>query len=141
MFGGLFGENRKNALIRELLEMRMRAAGFDDIEHRLRVKQLGKMELLGSPEATLVWIIEAVIKNEKRGAQLFQTLQLVEGQRKPRGDYLRFNEILSEADHGNPGTALFDYCYYRLELEHYGVVTPEQCLQAIGTAIHEIKDW
>jgi hypothetical protein len=42
MFNFLFGGKQKLELIRELLEKRMREEGFDDMDSRLQVKQLGK---------------------------------------------------------------------------------------------------
>ena len=41
MFDFIFGGKRKLELIRELLEQRMKEEGFDDIDSRLRVKELG----------------------------------------------------------------------------------------------------
>lgn len=49
MFDFLFGGKRKLELIRELLEQRMRDLGFDDMESRLKVKELGNVELMGTP--------------------------------------------------------------------------------------------
>ena len=43
MFDFMFGGKRKLELIRELLEQRMREEGFDDMDSRLKVKELGKL--------------------------------------------------------------------------------------------------
>ena len=57
MFDFAFGGKRKLELIRELLEQRMREEGFDDMDSRLQVKQLGKLQLLGTPEGGIVTIV------------------------------------------------------------------------------------
>lgn len=142
MFGGLFGEKRKIALIRELLEIRMVAAGFGSLEYRLQIKEMSNFKLLGMPECTLVSILEAVVKNQRRGALLFEILQAIETARKSTGsDYKRFNEILQEAAHGNGDVAVFAYCAYRMEVEHYGVVTEDQLLESFALCSHEIMSW
>lgn len=63
MFEFVVGGKRKLELIRELLEQRMREEGFDDMGSRLRVKELGKLQLLGTPEGAIVTIVETVFKS------------------------------------------------------------------------------
>lgn len=66
MFDFLFGGKKKLELIRELVEQRMRDVGFDDMDSRLKVKQLSNLQLMGTPEAAIVTIIEATLKMQQR---------------------------------------------------------------------------
>ena len=65
MFDIIFGGKKKLNLTRELVEQRMRSSGFDDLESRLQVKNLSNLQLLGTPEAAVISIIEVTLKLQK----------------------------------------------------------------------------
>ena len=120
MFDFFFGGKDKLELIRELLEQRMRALGFDDIDSKLKVKQLGNMQLIGTPEGTLVSIIETVVKLQKSGVLIWQIIDKLENHRRSTGhDANEFNYIMKIANSAQTaGDAVPMYCKYRLDLEY-----------------------
>ena len=85
MFDFAFGGKRKLELIRELLEQRMREEGFDDMDSRLKIKELGRLQLIGTPEGAIVTIVETVIKSQKQGALLTSILSSIENHRNSLG--------------------------------------------------------
>lgn len=140
-FDFLFGGQRKLSLIRELLEQRMRDLGFDDMESRLKVKELGNVELMGTPEAAIVTIIETVVKLQRQGLFIGQILLSIENHRKSlEQDDLTFAEIMSVASGSaeEAGTAIPVYCFYRINLEHPGRMTEEQFGNAFMQATKEL---
>lgn len=142
MFDFVFGGKRKLELIRELLEQRMREQGFDDMDSRLQVKELGNMQLLGTPEGAIVTIIETVIKSQKQGALLASILSSIENHRKKLGSNPHeFAEIINIARGPQSGESVGVYCYYRLNIEHPGRVSVEQCMSALEQCAQEIASW
>lgn len=142
MFEFMFGGKRKIELIRELTEQRMREEGFDDMDSRLRVKQLGKLQLMGIPEGAIVTIVETVIRMQKRGALLSQILPSIENHRKSLGSNPQaFSEILEVAQGPQAGDSIGMYIYYRLTIEHPGRVSVEQCIRALDQSAMEISSW
>jgi hypothetical protein len=139
MFDFAFGGKRKLELIRELLEQRMREEGFDDMDSRLQVKQLGKLQLLGTPEGGIVTIVETVTKSQRQGALLASILSSVENHRKSLGsDPHEFAEIMKLARGPQAGDSVVAYCFYRLNIEHPGRVSIEQCMRALTQCVPEI---
>ncbi len=142
MFDFMFGGKRKLELIRELLEQRMREEGFDDMDSRLRVKELGKLELLGTPEGGIVTIVETVVKSQRQGALLASILLSIENHRSSLGsDPQEFNEVLELARGPQAGHSVGAYCFYRLNIEHPGRVSMEQCMRALDQCAQEISSW
>jgi len=142
MFDFMFGGKRKLELIRELIEQRMREEGFDDMDSRLRVKQLGKLQLMGTPEGAIVTIVETVMKLQKQGALLGQILSSIENHRKSLGsDPQEFAEILEVAQGPQAGNSVGMYVYYRLNIEHPGRVSVDQCMSALDQSAMEISSW
>ncbi len=142
MFDFVFGGKRKLELVRELLEQRMREEGFDDMDSRLRVKQLGNLQLLGTPEGGIVTIVETVIKSQKQGALLTSILSSIENHRKGLGsDPYDFAEIMKLASGPQAGDSVGAYCFYRLNIEHPGRVSIEQCMRALEQCSQEIASW
>jgi hypothetical protein len=135
MFDFLFGGKKKLELIRELLEQRMRNHGFDDIKSRLKVKQLSNSELLGTPEAAIVTIIETVIKMQSQGMILSQILEAIESHRSSLGhNPEQFGTIIDLARGEDAGSAVAIYTFYRINLEAPGRVTEDQFVNAFGQA-------
>ena len=142
MFDFVFGGKRKLELIRELLEQRMREEGFDDMDSRLEVKSLGRMQLLGTPEGAIVTIVETVLKSQQQGILLGQILTSIEDHRKSLGsNSAQFSEIFDMANGPQGGASVGVYCYYRLAMEHPGVVSESQCLRALEQCAQEIATW
>ena len=136
------GKNKKSALIRELLELRMAEEGFADTKDKLRIKSLGKFALLSTPEGTIVTIIETVIKLQKRTASLHQILHSIENHRKRIGhSHEHFDKILESSMSDTPGMSVIYYCIYRISLEYPGILTDEQVLKASEKATSKISDW
>jgi hypothetical protein len=142
MFDFIFGGKRKLELIRELLEQRMREEGFDDMDSRLRVKELGKLQLLGTPEGGIVTIIETVVKSQRQGALLASILLSIENHRKSLGSNPQeFAEIINMASGPQVSDSVGAYCHYRLNIEHPGRVSIEQCMRALDQCAKEIASW
>jgi hypothetical protein len=60
MFG--FGRGQKrNALVKEMVETRLRLRGQDEVQNRLFIKSLGTFAAMSLPEATIAAIIEAAV--------------------------------------------------------------------------------
>lgn len=142
MFDFIFGGKRKLELIRELLEQRMREEGFDDMDSKRRLKELGKFQLLGTPEGGIVTIVETVIMSQRKGALLASILLSIENHRRSLGsDPQEFNEILELAKGPQAGHSVGAYCFYRINIEHPGLVSMEQCMRALVQCAQEISSW
>ena len=140
MFDFMFGGKRKLERIRERVEQRMREAGFDDMDSKLRVKQLGKIQLMGTPEGAIVTIVETVIKMQKRMVLLGQILSSIENHRRSLGsDPQEFSKILKVAQGPEAGNSVGMYVYYRLNIEHPGRVSVDQCMNSVGQSAMEIS--
>jgi hypothetical protein len=136
MFEFLFGGKRKLELIRELLEQRMREAGFDDLESRLKVKELNNTLLSGTPEAAIVTIVETTLKMQKQGILLFNILSAMENHRGSLGRNAdTFNEILQVSRGPDAGYAVPMYIHYRVNLEAPGRMSADQIERAIAQCI------
>lgn len=141
MFEFLFGGKRKMELIRELLEQRMRNAGFTDMDSRLKVKELGNIQLIGTPEGTIVTIIENVLQLQKQGMFIGQILDAIENQRKSTGQNpSEFREIREMASGSieDAGNAIPVYCFYRMNVEYPGRITEEEFGNAFMQATQEL---
>ena len=136
------GLGKRNALVRELLEQRMRASGFDDMGARLKVKEMGTFKLMGVPEGTLVNILETIIREQSRGALLVDIIKGIENRRRRAGGMpAEFNDILRETIGPNPANAVYLFCEYRMVVEHYGVMDADQVAEAINIASPIIATW
>jgi hypothetical protein len=116
----------------------MRDIGFDDMEHRLKVKEMGNFQLMGTPEGTIVTIIENVFKLQKQGLMIGQILMAIENQRKSTGQNLvEFREILNVASGSidEAGSAIPIYCFYRMNVEYPGKVNEDQFMNAFAQAV------
>ncbi len=140
MFDFMFGGKRKLALIRELIEQRMQSLGIDDIEHRLKIKEMNKFELLGTPEATLVTIVGNVLKLQESGMFISQILESIEAQRRlfsKRQNISEFMEILNLASgtSEDAGAAIPIFCFYRMNVEHPNKMSEDQFMNAFIQAV------
>jgi hypothetical protein len=140
MFDFLFGGKRKIELIKELLEQRMREAGFTDIDSRIKVKSLGNLELTGTPEGAVVIIIETVMKMQRQGALLGQILSSIENHRKRLGQEPGdFNEILKISRGSQAGASVPMYVHYRIGIEAPGRMSDDQINRAIELTVSELR--
>jgi hypothetical protein len=136
MFDFLFGGKRKLELIRELTEQRMREVGFDDMHHRIQVKQLSNLQLISTPEGTIVTILESVLKMQRQGLLLVQILNSIESHRRSTGhDPNTFAEIIALARGQNAGDSVPMYVLYRVNLEAPGRMTEDQVFSAMNHAM------
>jgi hypothetical protein len=137
MFDFIFGGKRKLELIRELLEQRIREVGFNDMESRLKIKEMSNFQLIGTAEGTIVTIIEMVLKMQKQGHFIRGIIETIENQRKGLGQDLgAYLEILKYTS-GTPeqaGQAIPEYCLYRVNLEYPGQMTEDQFANAFVQA-------
>lgn len=137
MFDFLFGGKRKLAFIRELLEQRR-----EEIGYRSEVRGMGKLQLLSTPEGTIVTIIETIIGLQKRGMLLHQILSSIENYRKRTGhNHNGFDEILKLSMGDLPGASVPAYCNYRILLEHHGCLTDEEVENIIEKTVLEMRGW
>jgi len=136
----MFGISRRNALIRELLEQRMRTSGFDDMSARLKVKEMGYFELKGSPEATIISILDDIIGEQRRNVPLVETIKRIEKNRRVSGNPA-FNEILRMVNVYEFKVVVSGYCGYRVIVEHHGVMTSDQIRAAVLIASPSIATW
>jgi hypothetical protein len=137
MFDFMFGGKRKLELIRELLEQRTREIGFNDMESRLKIKEMSNFQLIGTAEGTIVSIIEIVLKMQKQGHFIRNIIETIENQRKGLGQNLdEYLEIL-KITRGTPeqaSEAIPEYCFYRINLEYPGQITEDQFANAFMKA-------
>ena len=137
VFEFMLGGKKKLELIRELLEQRMMDEGYTDMEFKLHIKQMGNLQLLSTPEANLVTIIQTVLRMQKSGALLVTILKTIEDQRKPLGqDPAEFYDILQIAgDVRTSGDAFVFYCKYRMDVETGGIMSEDQFIRAMEQAM------
>lgn len=137
MFDFLFGGKKKIELIRELLEQRMADNGYSELTYRLKIKQMGNLQLIGTPEGSLVTILAIVIDGQKSGMSLYQILESIEKNRRKIGqDFAEYFSILNMTK-GTPeqaALAVSEYCLYRLDLEYPNEVHYHQFLNAFEQA-------
>ena len=142
MFDFIFGGKKKLNLIKELLEQRMRVAGFDDLEYRLKVKNMSNIQLLGTPEATIVTIVDLVLRLQESGILLYEVLSKIENHRAKIGsDPKEFGRIFRQAKSvrsEDAGAAVPAYCIYRVYLEHSNVISENQVLSAMFQATNAL---
>ncbi|MDC1268323.1 hypothetical protein N8Z76_01165 [Gammaproteobacteria bacterium] len=139
MLGMFFGGKKKLNLIRLLLERRMAEMGYDDYQHQLILKNMGKLELLGSPEATLISIIEMILNLQKRGMLIGHILAKIELKRSSTGsDQTQFHACIDLSRGPDPAQAIYKYCEYRLDIEHQGVVPEHIIIDQIEIATLEL---
>lgn len=137
MLDFLFGGKRKIELIRELLEQRMQDLGLGDLDSRLKIKQMGNMQLMGTPEGAIVTIVETMIKMQRQGLLIWQALQVIENHRKSLGqDPWKFIQIadIGRRPPGEAGEAVPMYVRYRTHIEHPGLMSDEQFERAFVQA-------
>jgi hypothetical protein len=136
MFDFIFGGKKKIALIRELIEQRMREEGFTEMEYRVKIKNLSNIALIGTPEGSIVTIIEKALHMQSKGYLLKDILHGLETGRKLAGhDDEEFQNILNiSVSNGNPGFSIPAYARYRINLEHPGTMNDEQFANAFGQA-------
>ena len=141
----MFGKSKKRgALIKELVEQRLESRGVNSIDSRLKVKSLGMLAVMSMPEATMVVILEGVVKAQSRGIPLGQELIRVEQQRARQGhDSSAFARIIEKAKGSDPAEAMVDYLYYRNQLEASaeGQLSWDEVAGMIRTAYMEIRSW
>ena len=139
MLDFLFGGKRKLALIRELLEQRMRNSGFDDMEYRPHIKELSNIKLIGTPEGTLVTIVDTVVKLQRKGMLLKPILTSIENHRSRIGsESATFEKILAISLGPDPGMSVQLYCQYRMDIEHPGRFSEEHLTQVFSLAAKEL---
>ena len=139
MFDFFFGGKRKLALIRELLEQRMRNSGFDDMEYRLNLKELSNIQLIGTPEGTLVTIVDTVVKLQRKGMLVRQALTSIENHRRRIGsEPATFEKILAISSGPDAGISVPLYCKYRMDIEHPGRFSEEHLMKAFSLAAEEL---
>jgi len=136
MFDFLFGGKKKLNLIRELIERRMADSGYDEIQYQLKIKELTNLQLMSTPEGTLVTIMETIFKLQNKGLLLNQAIARVEDHRSKLGvnsrRYLAIIELTRDID--KAGIAVFRYCEYRLEIENPGVLNQAQLKSTFDNA-------
>lgn len=139
MLDFLFGGSKRLALIKELLEQRMREEGYDEMQYKLQVKKMGRLELSGTPEATVLTIIDTVKKGQASGELLYSIVSRIENIRKVNGhNPIDFNEVLAASKGSSAGESVFMYCKYRVDLEHWGVMNDLQIARAIDAAVRHL---
>ncbi len=145
MFG--FGRgNKRVALVKELVETRLRLRGQDEIQSRLFVKSLGTFSAMSLPEGTIVSIIEAAVDGQSKGVLLKDVLMRQEALRRMTGsDPACFAAILAKTVGANPAGALSDYCRYRVGLETTknpnAFLNEEELMTLLPIAYQEITRW
>lgn len=142
MFDFMFGGKRKLELIRELIEQRMRESGFDDMESRLKVKQLGNLKLIGTPEGAIVTIVDTALKLQRNGALISQIIASIENHRRSLGhNPSDYEDILAMARQSvdKAGNAMPIYAMYRVNIENPGLLTTEQFESAFIQAVQVLS--
>jgi len=143
MFDFLFGGKNKVNLIKELLEIRMRESGFNDLESRLKIKNLSNLRLMSTPEGTIVTIIELVLKFQKSGNLLFNILSTIENSRAKIGydaeEFGRIFKLSKSSDVEKAATSVAEYCIYRTHLEHTQIISEKQIVRAMFLATNALS--
>lgn len=147
MFGFLFGNKneKKFGLIKKLIRIRMTEAGFDKDYTNKEIESLSRFRLMGTPEGTIVTILDTVTQSQKRGALLAHILPHMEKTRRLSGgsDLNKMNQIVQLAfDANKAGSSVPAYCIYRVGLEYPNTpIKSEQIHKAIILAMEDIVSW
>ena len=143
MFDFLFGGKNKVNLIKELIEIRMRESGFNDLESRLKIKNLSNFRLMSTPEGTIVTIIELVLKFQKSGKLLSHILSTIENNRAKigydAGEFGRIFKLSKSSDIEKASTSVAEYCIYRAHLEHTQIISKKQIVRAMFLATNALS--
>lgn len=135
MFGFLFGGDKKNELIRSLLQARMTSAGFQDREFLDHIKKMTKDQLIGTPEGTIVTIVETMKNLQDKGVFLTEIIQRIENHRRFSGHNAKdFQQILAMARGESAGVACALYALYRINLEAPGRMSEDDVFHAFSRA-------
>ena len=141
----MFTKSRKRiALIKEMIEVRLKHRGVDSVQARLSVKALGSFSAMSMPEATIVTVLEGIKAAYRRGTPLAHELIRIEKQRYRSGhDGLWFDEILALNHNENPGATFIDFLYYRNQMEapENGKLTKDEVNFLVEIAVTEIWSW
>ena len=145
MFG--FRHGKRVALIKELVETRLKLRGSDDVNNRLYIKSLGSFQTFSLPEGTIVALLEAAIVGQSKGVMLHHVLQRQETQRSlvSGSDNHTFQEIIKICLESNPAEAMLKYCSYRINIENKNnfekIITEDELMTLIPIAYDQIIKW
>ena len=139
-------EQKRIALARELLKERVERRGQGTSENIEALTNLPDEFISGTPESTLIWILEAIWKNVQAGdgqIGMWQILEVIEGSRSNGGeDENRFRQIVEVGRGEKAQDSVLQYCAYRLEIEHPDAMLNDLEIQvASGMAMNEISAW
>lgn len=138
--------NDRIGLIRDLLETRVQASSSKEADEIVNVGTLSVIDLLNTPEATLVEVLETIIFKPKTSLVLNDIFKSIEAHRKKLGsNRKRFNEILAHSEGLELGSDIGDsveaFCRYRLDVEHGQVLSEEEVYFAFKSAATVISNW
>ena len=104
---------------------------------------MGNLQLIGTPEGTVVTILESITKARGQGRPISQTLEMIEDHRKSTGhDFWQYHQIIDMSNKPSEQAAdsLPMYVRYRVNLEHPGVMNDEQFMNAFVQAVHVLTN-
>jgi uncharacterized protein len=113
LFRRIFGEDKKTRLIRALVTQRFESYGIET-EFRFELEKIGKLELLGTAEGTIVSIVETFVQSKKGGADDLDIIEHIERHRSQIGtDAEEYAKVFDD----RKMNFLEKYCIYRVRIE------------------------
>lgn len=139
----MFGLNKRSNLIRSLVSKRLSIRGEMSPDNVNFINSLGSFKLNSLPEATIVAVLDAVVKAERQGLSTYDAIGRQENIRGiVRSDRKRFQTI-RDLSQDHPYGALIEYMAYRIELESnsYGQLSSYEIMQLVSMAKPVIEGW
>ena len=133
----ILNENKKVSIIRALIGKRMSRSGFDGMTVSNELNQLTEPQLMSTPEAMVVTIIETALVLQNRGLLIAQIVEAIERHRAQLGtneNEMKMIKTIASGSVDRAHTAIPYYCLYRMKIEFPGLMTDEQMLVVYNDA-------
>ena len=145
----MFGINKKSNLVRDLLKKRLEMRDEISPDNLNFINSLGALKLSSLPEATIVAVLDTVVKAERQGLAAYDALSRLEKVRGVfRTDRHRFQTI-HQLSRENPYGTTIEYISYRIEIESNsyafgfsdGLLSRYEITQLVSVARPIIQRW
>lgn len=139
---GLFGKSKKEEFIEILIKERLKLRNLPLGQIEQIIKQTSRLEKIGTPEASIVSILQDIMKLQKKGILIKQSIETVEKNRsfvrKPTTllEKTQYNKLIQLASASNSIDVSIEavplYVIYRIELEYPSILTEDEIIYLLG---------
>lgn len=137
MSSSIFSHATKVAVIQSLIERRMSRSGYDELTISKELTQLSEPQLMSTPEAMLVTVIETTLVLQQRGLLIGQIVESIERHRSQLGtneNQMNMIRAVASGPLDRAHTAIPYYCLYRMKIEFPGVIADNDMLTVYNDA-------